>query len=62
MSSIEIVFIVFFAIGLVGLLVVPIEGDRWKNILEVIGAMLLYVKEKSKNHKREKKNVEKRLD
>tara|TARA_R100000664_G_scaffold33418_1_gene50467 strand:- start:2922 stop:3134 length:213 start_codon:yes stop_codon:yes gene_type:complete len=48
MSIIEIIFLVFFLVGLFGLLVTGTGEDRWKHMIEVIGPLLLYFREKKK--------------
>ena len=61
MSIIEIVFLVFFLVGLFGLLVTGTGEERWKHFVEVIGPLLLYFREKKKtkttNGIKEKKEI-----
>ena len=52
MSIIEIIFLVFFLVGLFGLLVTGTGEDRWKHMIEVIGPLLLYFREKKKTSAR----------
>lgn len=67
MPFIEIVFLVTFLVGLIGLLLFSADDKTWKNYIEIVGSLILYFKEKTSNNQLKKdvkngRSVQKSLD